>query len=91
MGEKVKKIEEIYDDMEETISDDIGKDSELKSLWEDLLKLEEELNNVLNKPESEIFNDYISKQVDVLCREKKLAFKYGYNLSNNLMIESLRE
>ena len=77
--------------MQEKIINDIGRDDELKALWDELVKLEEELNNTLNKPDKEIFDDYLKKEAEVIDCERKKAFGYGYNLSNKLMIDSLRE
>ena len=88
---KNKTIEELYDNMQEKIINDIGRDDELKALWDELVKLEEELNNTLNKPDKEIFDDYLKKEAEVIESERKKAFGYGYNLSNKLMIDSLRE
>lgn len=88
---KNKTIEELYDNMQEKIINDIGRDDELKALWNELVKLEEELNNTLNKPDKDVFDDYLTKEAEVIDCERKKAFGYGYNLSNKLMIDSLRE
>lgn len=88
---KNKTIEELYDNMQEKIINDIGRDAELKALWNELVKLEEELNNTLNKPDKDIFDNYLAKEAEVIDCERKKAFGYGYNLSNKLMIDSLRE
>lgn len=73
------------------IINDIGRDDELKTLWDEFVKFEEELNNTLNKPDKDIFDDYLTKEAEVIDCERKKAFGYGYNLSNKLMIDSLRE
>lgn len=84
---KNKTIEELYDNMQEKIINDIGRDAELKALWNELVKLEEELNNTLNKPDKDIFDNYLAKEAEVIDCERKKAFGYGYNLSNKLMID----
>ena len=88
---KNKIIEELYDTMQEKIINEIERDKELETHWKELLKLEEELNNTLSKPEIDIFDEYLTKEAQVIDCERKKAFGYGYNLSNKLMIDSLRE
>ena len=63
---KNKTIEELYDNMQEKIINDIGRDDELKALWNELVKLEEELNNTLNKPDKDVFDDYLTKEAEVI-------------------------
>lgn len=89
--DRIKNIEDIFEEMYESITNDIGNDDELKSLWKDLYKLEDELNESIGKPERSIFDDYLNKEAETLNCERKKTFKYGYNLSNELMIDSLRE
>ena len=88
---KNKIIEELYDTMQEKIINEIESDKELETYWKELLKLEEELNNTLSEPEIDIFDEYLTKEAQVIDCERKKAFGYGYNLSNKLMIDSLRE
>ena len=49
------------------------------------------LKNTLSKEDYDIFDDYLSKGLKLIDLERKKAFAYGYNLSNKLMIESMRE
>lgn len=88
---KIKNIEKIYDNMQEDIITELGKDKEVEVLWKELLQLEDELQNNLGKPEKEIFDDYLTKEAEIIDTERKNAFCYGYNLSNKLIIDSLRE
>ncbi len=88
---KKEEIEELYDSLQEKIVNEIDKDDESQSLWKELLKLEEELENTLSKPDKDIFNEYLTKESLVIDCERKKAFAYGYKLSNKLIIDSLRE
>lgn len=88
---KNKSIDKIYDNMQETIVNDIGKDDDLTNLWNELNKLDELLKNTLDKNDYKLFDDYLSKEAELIDLERKKAFGYGYNLSNKLMIDSLRD
>lgn len=85
------KIEEIYDNMQEKIVKEIGKEPEFESLWNELNQLDELLRNNIVKDDYDIFDDYLSKEAELIDLERKKAFAYGYKLSNKLMIDSLRE
>lgn len=85
------KIEEIYDNMQEKIVKEIGKEREFESLWNELNQLDELLRNNMVKDDYDIFDDYLSKEAELINLERKKAFAYGYKLSNKLMIDSLRE
>lgn len=85
------KIEEIYDNMQEKIVKEIGKEPEFESLWNELNQLDELLRNNMVKDDYDIFDDYLSKEAELIDLERKKAFAYGYKLSNKLMIDSLRE
>lgn len=85
------KIEEIYDNMQEKIVEEIGKEPEFESLWNELNQLDELLRNNIVKDDYDIFDDYLSKEAELIDLERKKAFAYGYKLSNKLMIDSLRE
>lgn len=88
---KNKSIDEIYDNMQENIVNDICKDDDLTNLWNELNELDELLKNTLNQEDYKLFDDYLSKESRLIDLERKKAFGYGYNLSNKLMIDSLRE
>ena len=85
------KIEEIYDYMQEKIVKDISEDIEFNSIWNELNQLDELMRNNMLKEDYDIFDDYISKEAELIDLERKKAFAYGYNLSNKLMPDSLRE
>lgn len=85
------KIEEIYDNMQEKIVKEIGKEPEFESLWNELNQLDELLRNNIVKDDYDIFDDYLSKEAELIDLERKKAFAYGYKLSNKLLIDSLRE
>ena len=85
------KIEEIYDNMQEKIVKEIGKESEFESLWNELNQLDELLRNNIVKDDYDLLDDYMSKEAELIDLERKKAFAYGYKLSNKLMIDSLRE
>ena len=85
------KIEEIYDYMQEKIVKDISEDIEFNSIWNELNQLDELMRNNMLKEDYDIFDDYISKEAELIDLERKKAFAYGYKLSNGLMADSLRE
>ena len=69
---------------------------------EDFYKIEKMMNYMLGFPlaiymynmvkdDYDIFDDYLSKEAELIDLERKKAFTYGYKLSNKLMIDSLRE
>ena len=85
------KIEDLYDNMQDKIVRDICKDSRLDNIWAEINEIDEFLKNTLSKEDYDIFDDYLSKEAKLIDLERKKAFAYGYNLSNKLMIESMRE
>lgn len=85
------KIEELYDNMQDKIVQDICKDSRLDNIWAEINEIDELLKNTLSKEDYEIFDGYLSKEAKLIDLERKKAFAYGYNLSNKLMMESMRE
>ena len=85
------KIEDLYDNMQDKIVRDICKDSRLDNIWAEINEIDELLKNTLSKEDYQIFDDYLSKEAKLIDLERKKAFAYGYNLSNKLMIESMRE
>ncbi len=85
------KIEDLYDNMQDKIVQDICKDSRLDNIWAEINEIDELLKNTLSKEDYDIFDDYLSKEAKLIDLERKKAFAYGYNLSNKLMIESMRE
>ncbi len=85
------KIEDLYDNMQDKIVRDICKDSRLDNIWAEINEIDELLKNTLSKEDYEIFDDYLSKEAKLIDLERKKTFAYGYNLSNKLMIESMRE
>jgi hypothetical protein len=84
-------VETLYDNMQDKIVQDICKDDKLNSLWNEINELDELLRNTLSKEDYNIFDDYLSKEAELIDLERKKAFSYGYKLSNKLMIDSLRE
>lgn len=84
-------IENLYDNMQEKIVKDICEDDKLNSLWKELNELDELLKNTISKADYNIFDDYLSKEAELIDLERRKAFTYGYKLSNKLMIDSLRE
>ena len=85
------KIEDLYDNMQDKIVQDICKDSRLDNIWAEINEIDELLKNTLSKEDYDIFDDYLSKEAKLIDLERKKTFAYGYNLSNKLMIESMRE
>jgi len=85
------KIEDLYDNMQDKIVRDICKDSRLDNIWAEINEIDELLKNTLSKEDYDIFDDYLSKEAKLIDLERKKAFAYGYNLSNKLMIEAMRE
>jgi len=77
--------------MQDKIVQDICKDSRLDNIWAEINEIDELLKNTLSKEDYDIFDDYLSKEAKLIDLERKKAFAYGYNLSNKLMIEAMRE
>ncbi len=84
------KIEDLYDNLQGIIVDDIEKDDKIDTLWNEINKIDELLKAKLSKRDYQIFDNYLSKEAELIDIERKKAFSYGYNLSNKLMIDSLR-
>ncbi len=85
------KIEDLYDNLQEMIVDDIENDDKIDTLWNEINGIDELLKNTISKEDYQIFDEYLSKEADLIDLERKKAFAYGYNLSNKLMIEAMRE
>lgn len=85
------KIEDLYDNLQEMIVDDIENDDKIDTLWNEINGIDELLKNTISKEDYQIFDEYLSKEADLIDLERKKAFAYGYNLSNKLMIESMKE
>lgn len=89
---RIKSIEELYDIIQENIIKSFEKDSEYQESWINISELEEKINKLLNdKDLRKLFDEYLTKEAEVIDIERKKAFKYGYNLSNRLIIDSYRE
>lgn len=84
------KIEDLYDNLQEKIVKDISEDEKLNCLWKEINELDELLKNTISKEDYEIFDEYLSKEVELIDMERKKAFTCGYKLSNELIIDSLR-
>ena len=84
------KIEDLYYNLQGIIVDDIEKDDKIDTLWNEINKIDELLKAKLSKRDYQIFDNYLSKEAELIDIERKKAFSYGYNLSNKLMIDSLR-
>lgn len=84
------EIEELYDSLQEKIVQNISNDDSLNGLWKEINELDELLKNTISKEDYEIFAEYLSKEAELIDMERKKAFTYGYKLSNELMIDSLR-
>ena len=85
------KIEDLYDNLQEMIVDDIENDDKIDTLWNEINGIDELLKNTISKEDYQIFDEYLSKEAELIDLERKKAFAYGYNLSNKLMIEAMRE
>ncbi len=85
------KIEDLYNNLQEMIVDDIENDDKIDTLWNEINGIDELLKNTISKEDYQIFDEYLSKEADLIDLERKKAFAYGYNLSNKLMIEAMRE
>ena len=84
-------LEMLYDNMQEKIVQDICKDEKLNSLWKEINELDELLKNTISKKDYDVFDEYLSKEAEIIDLERKKACVYGYKLSNKLIIDSLRE
>lgn len=85
------KIEDLYDNLQNEITKDAYKQEEINNLWDEINELSELLKNMISREDYEIFDNCLIKESELNNLEKKKAFLYGYKLSNNLMIDSLRE
>lgn len=83
-------IEDLYENLQENIVEDISEDNKLKSLWKEINELDDILKNSISKDDYDIFDEFLSKELELMDLERKKAFAYGYKLSNKLMIDSLR-
>lgn len=72
---KNKSIDEIYDNMQETIINDICKDDDLTNLWNELNELDELLKNTLDREDYKLFDDYLSKEARLIDLERKNSLK----------------
>lgn len=59
-------IENLYDNMQEKIVQDICEDDKLNSIWKELNELDELLKNTISKADYNIFDDYLSKEAEML-------------------------
>lgn len=84
------KIEDLYDNLQEMIVDDIENDDKIDTLWNEINGIDELLKNTISKEDYQIFDEYLSKEADLIDLERKKAFAYGYNLSNKLKSEAKR-
>ena len=84
-------VEMLYDNLQEKIVKDICEDDKVNNLWKEINELDELLKNTISKSDYNIFDDYLSKEAELIDLERRKAFAYGYKLSNKLMIDSLRE
>lgn len=84
------RIKDLYDNLQEKIVKYISEDEKLNSLWKEINELDELLKNSISQEEYEIFDDYLSKEAELIYLERKKTFTCGYKLSNELIIDSLR-
>lgn len=84
------KIEDLYDNLQEKIVKDISEDDKLDSLWKEMNAIDELIKNSISQEDYEIFDEYLSKEAELIDLERKKAFVYGYKISNELIIDSLR-
>ena len=85
------EIEDLYDSLQEKIVQNISNDDSLNGLWKEINELDELLKNNISKEDYDIFDKYLAKEAQLIDLERKRAFTYGYNLSNKLISDSLRE
>lgn len=84
-------VEMLYDNLQEKIVKDICEDDKVNNLWKEINELDELLKNTISKSDYNIFDDYLSKEAELIDLERRKAFAYGYKLSNKLMVDSIRE
>lgn len=77
------KVEELYDSLQEKIVKDISEDEKLNSLWKEINELDELLKNTISKEDYEIFDDYLSKETELidLERKKRLRMDISYQMN----------
>lgn len=84
-------VEMLYDNLQEKIVKDICEDDKVNNLWKEINELDELLKNTISKSDYNIFDDYLSKEAELIDLERRKAFAYGYKLSNKLMVDSIKE
>ena len=84
-------VEMLYDNLQEKIVKDICEDDKVNNLWKEINELDELLKNTISKSDYDIFDDYLSKEAELIDLKRRKAFAYGYKLSNKLMVDSIRE
>lgn len=84
-------VEMLYDNLQEKIVKDICEDDKVNNLWKEINELDELLKNTISKSDYNVFDDYLSKEAELIDLERRKAFAYGYKLSNKLMVDSIRE
>lgn len=65
------KIEDFYDNLQETIVDDIENDDKIETLWNEINEIDELLKNTISKEDYQIFDEYLSKEADLIDLERK--------------------
>lgn len=55
------KIKDFYDNLQETIVDDIENDDKIETLWNEINEIDELLKNTISKEDYQIFDEYLSK------------------------------
>lgn len=88
---RINSLDDLYNKIQESLVYEIEKDMDLKKLWKQLNILDEQLEKSIEKSEYKIFDNYLSKESEVIDLERKRAFVYGYKLANKFMTESFKE
>ena len=84
------KIEDLYDNMQDKIVRDICKDSRLDNIWAEINEIDELLKNTLSKEDYDIFDDYLSKEAEMLYIFENifyriLSMKINFNLFHKII------
>lgn len=86
----INKIEDLYEEINETMTKEYGKNEKITNKWKEVNDLEELLNETLTEKQYKSVEKYGEKILELMQLERKESFIYGYKLSNKLIIDSLK-
>ncbi len=67
-------VEDLYDNLQEDMVKEISEDSKLNSLWKEINELDDLLKNNISKEDYDIFDEFLSKEIELMDLERKKSF-----------------